>query len=81
MSHEHLAISGRTAILTIIGDPIAQVRAPLMINATLLERGRALDAVMVPVHVSADGLAAAITGLRAIRNFRGAIVTMPHKAA
>ena len=81
MSHEHLAISGRSAILAIIGDPIAQVRAPLMINATLLERGRALDAVMVPVHVSADGLAAAITGLRAIRNFRGAIVTMPHKAA
>jgi hypothetical protein len=41
MSHEHLAISGRSAILAIIGDPIAQVRAPLMINAALMERGRA----------------------------------------
>jgi shikimate dehydrogenase len=81
MSQEHLAISGRTAILAIIGDPIAQVRAPLMINAALMDRGRAPDAVMVPVHVSAEGLAAALTGLRAIHNFRGAIVTMPHKAA
>ena len=81
MSQQHLAISGRTAILAIIGDPIAQVRAPLMINAALMDRGRAPDAVMVPVHVSAEGLTAAVNGLRAIHNFRGAIVTMPHKAA
>jgi shikimate dehydrogenase len=52
---EHLAISGRTAVLAIIGDPIAQVRAPLMINAALMERGRAPDAVMVPMQVSAAG--------------------------
>ncbi len=81
ISHEHLAISGQTAILAIIGDPIAQVRAPLMINAALMARGRAQDAVMVPLLISPSGLAAALEGLRAVQNFRGAIVTMPHKAA
>jgi shikimate dehydrogenase len=75
------SISGRTALLAIIGDPIAQVRAPLMINSALLERGRAEDAVMVPMHVRPHDLAGAIAGLRAIRNFRGAIITMPHKVA
>jgi shikimate dehydrogenase len=81
MSQEHLSISGPTALLAIIGDPIVQARAPLMMNSALIERGRAHDAVMVPMHVQPSSLAAAVTGLRAIRNFRGAIITMPHKAS
>ena len=79
MSAEHLAITGRTAMLTIIGDPIAQARSLMMINRALAERGRAGDAVMVPLHVPAPSLATTVAGLRAIKNFRGAIITMPHK--
>lgn len=81
MSEAHLAISGRTSLLVIIGDPIAQARSPLMINTALRERGLAAEAVMVPMHVRSQDLATAIAGLRAVKNLRGAIITMPHKAA
>jgi shikimate dehydrogenase len=71
------AISGRTRWLGIIGDPIAHASAPGLINEKL--RIRAIDAVMVPLHVAAPELEATIAGLRCIHNFAGAIVTMPHK--
>ncbi len=38
-------------------------------------------AIMVPLHVPAAGLAAAIAGLRATENLGGFIVTVPHKTA
>jgi shikimate dehydrogenase len=41
---------------------------------------RRLDLLMVAMHVKAEDLPAAMSGLRAWRNFRGAIVTMPHKS-
>ncbi len=50
-----------------------------MANAVIHQRG--LDLLMVAMHVTAEDLPAAISGLRAWRNFRGAIVTMPHKSA
>ncbi len=70
--------SGQTESLTVIGDPIRQARSPQMINAILAERG--LDhMVMVPLLVTARNLASVIGGLRGLENFRGSIVTMPHK--
>lgn len=75
-----LEISGRTQLLAIIGDPIAQVRAPLMMNEEL-ERTARHDAVMVPLHVESKELSSAIEGIRAVKNFKGAIITMPHKVA
>ena len=72
-------ISGRTSLLAIVGDPIAQARAPGLVNAALAARGE--DVVMVPVHVGRGELAGVIEGFRTIRNFRGTIVTMPHKEA
>ncbi|WP_241675677.1 shikimate dehydrogenase family protein [Klebsiella indica] len=71
-------VSGKLQLLSIIGDPIAQVSAPLMINAALHAKGIP-DTLMVPLHVNADGLHNAVNGLRYIHNFRGAIITMPHK--
>jgi shikimate dehydrogenase len=76
---EKRAISGRTVLLGIIGDPIAQAKAPGLVNPILGERG--IDAVLVPMQVEAGRLGPATEGLRAIGNFRGAIVTMPHKQA
>jgi shikimate dehydrogenase len=76
---EMQAISGRTALLGIIGDPIEQARAPGLVNPVLEARG--IDAILVPMQVEAGRLGRAIDGLRAIDNFRGAIVTMPHKRA
>lgn len=70
-------ISGRTGVLGILGDPLVQARTPALMNSVLNRRG--VDAVLVPMHVPADRLAQAVHGLNSMRNFRGAIVTMPHK--
>lgn len=72
-----MRITGATQFLAILGDPIAQARAPRLVNDALAARGN--DAVMIPVHVRADDLARVVDGLRASRSFAGGVVTMPHK--
>ncbi|MEQ5055938.1 shikimate dehydrogenase [Klebsiella michiganensis] len=49
-----------------------------MINAAL-HREKVADVLMVPLHVTPDGLQNALDGLKCVQNFRGAIITMPHK--
>ena len=68
-----------TALYGIVGDPIAQVRSPELFNARF--RARGLDAVMVPLHVTGEGLEAALAGFRAVRNLYGLVITVPHKPA
>ncbi len=63
----------------IVGDPIAQVRSPQELNAAFAQRG--INAVMLPMHVAPPDLASAVTGLRAVRNLAGVVVTVPHKEA
>jgi shikimate dehydrogenase len=77
----HTAITGRTQLVAILGDPIAQVSSPTLINQRLAARRDASATVLVPLHVSSDALATVVAGLRAVQNFRGAVVTMPHKRA
>jgi shikimate dehydrogenase len=80
MPHDaRTAITGRTGVLAIFGDPLEQARAPGLVNASLAARG--VDAVLVPLRVPHGQLARAIAGVRAIESFRGAVVTMPHKTA
>jgi len=73
-------VDGRLTILGILGDPVSQVKAPLMMNAEL-RRLQIADTLMLPFHVSSEGLEQLVTGLKSLQNFRGAIVTMPHKKA
>lgn len=73
------AITGATNLLAILGDPIAHASSPALANERLEARG--LDVRLVPWHVGASDLPRAVDALRAIRNLRGAIVTMPHKIA
>jgi shikimate dehydrogenase len=47
-----LRLDGRTAVLGILGDPVAQVKAPAPLTARLQQAG--LNAVLVPMHVRAD---------------------------
>lgn len=68
-----------TRLFGIIGDPVDQVRSPQVFNALFRERG--IDAVMVPLHVEASGLEAALRGLRTIGNLAGLVITVPHKPA
>jgi shikimate dehydrogenase len=71
-------ISGTTRLAAVIGWPVEHSRSPAMLNAAFL--ADQIDAVMVPVGVPPDGLAAVIAGLRAMRAL-GASVTLPHKLA
>ncbi|PJE98177.1 shikimate dehydrogenase [Streptomyces carminius] len=70
-------VSGTTRLYGVLGDPVAQVRAPGLLNPLLT----GLDAVVVPVHVSAEDLAEVVGGLTRIGNLDGLLVTVPHKAA
>lgn len=72
-----MEITGSTTVYAIAADPIAHVKTPQRLNALLRERGA--DGVMVPFHVSPDGLPALFAGLRGLRNLGGLVVTVPHK--
>lgn len=72
-------IDGTTRIYAVIGDPISAVRSPEWFN-TLFEKN-GVNAVLIPLQVGRDDLAAAFAGLRTMRNLDGLVVTMPHKAA
>lgn len=72
-------ITGETRLYAIIADPIHHVKTPQAINLLFQQQGA--DAVMVPIHVSPEGLRNAVAGLRAMKNLDGFVVTVPHKTA
>ncbi|MEV7980138.1 shikimate dehydrogenase [Streptomyces sp. NPDC086519] len=72
-------ISGTTRLNAVLGDPVAQARAPGLLNPLFARLGT--DAVVVPVQVRPDGLAEVVRGLMRAGNVDGLLVTVPHKAA
>ncbi|MDJ0346850.1 shikimate dehydrogenase [Streptomyces sp. H10-C2] len=72
-------ITGTTRLFAVIGDPVAQVQAPSMVNPLFVELGT--DAVLVPVHARPENLRQVITGLQRTENVDGLLITVPHKAA
>jgi shikimate dehydrogenase len=72
-----IPITGTTRIMVAMGDPVAQVRFPEVFNRLCEDRG--IDAVCVPMHITAAGLADAMRGFRAQENLIGLSVTIPHK--
>ena len=74
-----MAISGKTRVFMIIGDPVAQVRAPEVYNHLFARHG--IDAVVVPVKVPVAKFAGFVENAFAAENFGGFWVTIPHKAA
>ena len=73
------AITGRTRLLGLIADPLAQARSPALANAALARRERAAEYVLLPLQVADGDLEPVVAGLRRIGTFAGAIVSMPHK--
>ena len=71
-------IDGTTRVYAVIGDPVSAVRSPEWFN-TLFEKN-GVNAVLIPLQVGREDLAAAFTGLKTMRNLDGLVVTMPHKA-
>jgi shikimate dehydrogenase len=72
-------VTGLTRLYAVIGDPVAQVKAPGLLKPLFAALGHL--AVLVPVHADAARLPAVMAGLQAIRNLDGILVTVPHKAA
>jgi len=79
MNHDDWQITGHTRLFGIVADPIAHVKTPQGLNPLMRERG--VDGVLVPFHVASADLAGFVRMLRSLRNFGGAIVTVPHKTA
>ncbi|WP_035792221.1 shikimate dehydrogenase family protein [Kitasatospora mediocidica] len=73
------AISGTTRLYAVLGDPVAQVQSPGMLNPLFARLG--IDAVLVPVHVTPADLETVLRGLQHVGNLDGLFVTVPHKAA
>ncbi|WP_298507752.1 hypothetical protein [uncultured Kordia sp.] len=72
-----MKIDGKTAMYAILGDPIAHVAAPRLMNAIFQESNE--NKVLIPFHVHDNGLQSVVEGLKNIQNFKGAVITMPHK--
>ena len=69
--------SGATRVIFIVGDPIAQVKSPQGVTASL--RARGADVIVVPLQVRAADLAAFFALAERMPNVEGVIVTVPHK--
>ncbi|GIG59293.1 shikimate dehydrogenase [Longispora fulva] len=70
-------ITGQTRLVAVLGDPVAQVRAPALLNRLFAARG--VDIVVIPAHVRPDDLGTVVRGLQATANVVGLLVTVPHK--
>lgn len=70
-------ITGKTKLFGVIAHPTAHVRAPMVFNDRFVAEG--LDHVMIPINATPDSLAIVMDGLRAMENFGGITVTIPHK--
>lgn len=70
-------ITGTTDTYLIIGDPVAQVRAPESFNEVFARFG--IDAVLVPVHIAPADLTAFVRSAFKAPNIKGMWVTIPHK--
>jgi shikimate dehydrogenase len=72
-----LDISTNTQLCALIGDPIGHSLSPAIHNRAFQELG--LDYVYLAFRVK--DVSSAVAGMRALENFRGLSVTIPHKVS
>ncbi|WP_024520377.1 hypothetical protein [Bradyrhizobium sp. Tv2a-2] len=70
-------LSGATRLYVIIGDPIAQARAPGGVTAAFAARGQ--DAILVPVQVAVADVHDFLSVAARLKNLDGIVATIPHK--
>jgi shikimate dehydrogenase len=70
-----LAITPRTKLCAVVGNPIGHSLSPSIHNAGYTELG--LDFVYLAFRV--EDIGKALSGMRAMENFRGMSITIPHK--
>ncbi|OOG47570.1 shikimate dehydrogenase [Polaromonas sp. A23] len=71
-------INGTTDVYLIPGDPVEQVRAPEVFN--LIFRTLGINAVLVPVHVTAGDIEAFVRTAFLAKNIKGMFFAIPHKS-
>lgn len=71
-------INGSTDVYLIPGDPVEQVKAPEVFN--LIFRTLGINAVLVPVNVSAGDIVVFVKTAFLARNIKGMFLAIPHKA-
>ena len=71
-------VQGSTKLYIIVGHPISQVKSPEIFNAWF--KNERIDAVMIPLDITSDGLASFAKLFRESDNIHGVIVTIPYKA-
>ena len=79
MKNTGLIPTGTTAVYGFIGTPIAQVKSPTYFNGYFAQNQ--IDAVMIPLDVSVEQVAAYFDTMRGTSNLHGCMVTIPHKQA
>ena len=72
-------ITGTTRVFYILGNPVAQVRAPEVYNQLFAKHG--IDAVLVPLKLPAAALPGFLEHGMAAENIGGFWATIPHKSA
>lgn len=70
-------VDGATRVFGVIAHPVDHVRAPMVFNPRFAAAG--LTHIMVPINAPPEKLELIINALRAMPNFGGLAVTIPHK--
>lgn len=74
-----MQITGKTAIVLMLADPVDHIRGTLLINDQFA--ALSLDAVIAPIHVHLGDLAQCLDAIRLMHNVRGLGISIPHKIA
>lgn len=72
-------VTGRTTVIPLVGHPVEQVKSPGPMNRWFEDND--VDAVVVPLDIRPERVAAFFDVMRATDNCAGCSVTMPHKQA
>jgi len=72
-----IKVDGDTRLLAIIGDPVAQVRSPEIINPRILKAG--INAILLPMLIPQATFDEVVKGVMGIGNLLGLVITYPHK--
>ena len=72
-------INGDTTLIAHLGYPTKTFKAPMIYNPYFDKMG--VNAVVVPMGVTAESFPTVLKALFRLTNIRGALVTMPHKIA
>lgn len=79
MDGKTLGATGRTHLIGVMADPVAQARAIDVGNALLHARGQSAEFMIVPLQVDEHGLGVVMSAMRSIKNLAGTMVSMPNK--